>query len=597
MWYNLPIYARRLTMRLQISRTKNAASYYVVKTVYPSGKKTNMIHEKLGTEKDLKEKLGDIDIEKWAREYVDRINHLEAENKEPDVIAKYSPSKIISKNESRSFNGGYLFLERIYHELGIHKICKDISKRYKFDYDLNSILSRLIYSRIIFPSSKSATFDLSKRFIEQPNFELHQIFRSLDVLATENYFIQSSLYENSLKISKRNDKILYYDCTNYFFEIEQEDVDGIRKYGVSKENRPNPIVQMGLFMDGDGIPLAFNIDRGNTNEQKTLVPLEEKILADFNLSKFIVCTDAGLSSLANRKFNSKDERAFITTQSIKKLKDHLKDWALSQDGWKLTGKDKLFNLDEIDVKLDNADDILKKKILSKTFYKERWIKENGFEQHLIVTFSFKYRDYQRKIRQSQIDRAIKAISGNKNNLKKVRQNDYKRLIEKTVCTVDGEIAEEEVYCINSGLIKKEEAFDGFYGVCTNLDGDPADIIKVNHRRWEIEECFRIMKSEFKARPVFLSNEDRIEAHFLTCFISLLIYRLLEKKLGDKYTCCEIIDGIREMNLHESKGNGYIPSYKRTDFTDDLHDAFGFRTDYEIVTTKQIKNIFKITKSK
>lgn len=597
MCYNLPINTRRLTMRLQISKTKNAASYYVIKTVYSNGKKMNKIQEKLGTEKELKEKLGDVDVEQWARAYVEEINRLELENKEPDVIAKYSPSKIISKNENRSFNAGYLFLERIYHELGIHKICKDISNRYKFDYDLNSILSRLVYSRIIFPSSKSATFELSKKFIDQPNFELHQIFRALDVLSEENYFIQSSLYENSLKLSKRNDKILYYDCTNYFFEIEQEDVDGIRKYGVSKEHRPNPIVQMGLFMDGDGIPLAFNIDRGNTNEQKTLVPLEEKILADFNLSKFIVCTDAGLSSLANRKFNSKDERAFITTQSIKKLKDHLKDWAISKDKWKLPGKDKLFNLDEVNERLDNADDTLREKILAKTFYKERWIKENGLEQHLIVTFSFKYRNYQRKIRQSQIDRALKAINGNKSSLKKVRQNDYKRLIEKTTCTADGEIAEKESYSIDSELIKKEEAFDGFYGVCTNLDGDPTDIIKVNHRRWEIEECFRIMKSEFKARPVFLSNEDRIEAHFLTCFISLLIYRLLEKKLGGKYTCCEIIDSIREMNLHESKGNGYIPSYKRTDFTDDLHDAFGFRTDYEIVTTKQMKNIFKITKNK
>lgn len=584
-------------MRLQISRTKNAASFYVVKTVYTNGKKTNKIHEKLGTEKELKEKLGDIDIEQWAREYVDEINRLEAENKEPDVIAKYSPSKVISKNERRSFNGGYLFLERIYHELGIHKICKDISKRYKFDYDLDSILSRLIYSRIIFPASKSATFELSKKFIEQPKFELHQIFKALDVLASENYFIQSSLYKNSLKVSKRNDKILYYDCTNYFFEIEQEDVDGIRKYGVSKEHRPNPIVQMGLFMDGDGIPLAFNIDKGNTNEQRTLMPLEEKILADFNLSKFIVCTDAGLSSLANRKFNSKDERAFITTQSIKKLKGHLKEWALSKDEWRLVGKDKVFNLDEVGKRLDTADDTLRENILSKTFYKERWIKENGLEQHLIVTFSFKYRDYQRQIRQSQIDRAIKAINGGKSSLKKVRQNDYKRLIEKTVCTADGEIAEEEIYYINKELIQTEEAFDGFYGVCTNLDGDPADIIKVNHRRWEIEECFRIMKSEFKARPVFLSNEARIEAHFLTCFISLLIYRLLEKRLKGKYTCSEIIDSIREMNLYESKGNGYIPSYERTDFTDDLHDAFGFRTDYEIVTTKQMKNIFKITKTK
>jgi transposase len=584
-------------MRLQISRTKNAASFYVVKTVYSNGKKINKVHEKLGTEKDLKEKLGDIDIEKWARDYVDQINRLAAENKEPDVIAKFSPSSIIAKNENRLFNGGYLFLERIYHELGIHMICKDISQRYKFDFDLDSILSRLVYSRIIYPSSKSATFDLSKNFIEQPKFELHQIFRALDVLSKENFFIQSSLYENSLKVANRNSKILYYDCTNYFFEIEQEDVDGIRKYGVSKEHKPNPIVQMGLFMDGDGVPLAFNINSGNTNEQKTLLPLEKKILSDFNLSKFIVCTDAGLSSLDNRKFNVKNERSFITTQSIKKLKEHLKNWAISNEGWRLPGNDKLYNLSEISDIFDNANETQREKILSKTFYKERWIKENDLEQHLIVTFSFKYRDYQRTIRQSQIDRALKAISSSKSNLKKLRQNDYKRFIERTTCTEDGEVAEKEIYSIDNELIKKEELFDGFYGVCTNLDGDPEDIIKINHRRWEIEECFRIMKSEFKARPVFLSNEARIEAHFLTCFMSLLIYRLLEKKLGEKYTCYEIIDGIRKMNLHESKGNGYIPSYKRTDFTDDLHEAFGFRTDYEIVTLKQMKKILKITKNK
>ena len=231
------------------------------------------------------------------------MNRIEKEGREPDVIAKYSPYKRINKDERRCFNGGYLFLQQIYHELKLHKLCKDITIKYKFEFDMDSILSRLIYGRILFPLSKLATFEESKKFIEQPNFELHQIYRALGYLSKETDFIQSALYENSLKISKRNTGILYFDCTNYYFEIEQE--VGDKQYGPSKEHRPNPIVQMGLFMDGDGIPLAFSINRGNMNEQLTLKPLEEKILSDFKLSKFVVCTDAGLSAEANRKFNDK----------------------------------------------------------------------------------------------------------------------------------------------------------------------------------------------------------------------------------------------------------------------------------------------------
>lgn len=569
-------------MRLKISKSKNATSLYVIKTIYINEKQYTKTVEKLGTIAELEKKLNGEDSIEWAKKYIEELNKKEKEESR-EVIVKYSPSKIIDKDEQRSFNGGYLFLQKIYHELGIHKICKEISQKYNFDFDLNSILSRLIYGRVIFPSSKLATYQLSKRFMEQPNFDLHQIYRALEIIAKENDFIQSSLYENSLKISKRNTGVLYYDCTNYFFEIEQE--DGSKQYGPSKEHRPNPIVQMGLFMDGDGIPLAFSIIRGNMNEQLTLKPLEEKILSDFDLSKFIVCTDAGLASESNRKFNDKDERAFITTQSIKKLKEHLKNWALDPKEWHLSNDVKAYDISKLDEEKDK----------NKTFFKERWINENGLEQKIIVTYSIKYRDYQRKIRNSQIERAQKTIDTNPTKLKKCNQNDYKRFIKKTSCTPDGEIAEKEIYSINSEIILKEEAFDGFYAVCTNLDDNATEIIKVNHRRWEIEECFRIMKSEFKARPVYLSNDDRIEAHFTTCFISLIIYRLLEKKLNEKYTCNEIIRGLKDMNFYEIKGDGYTPTYTRTDFTDDLHDTFGFRTDYQIVNTSQMKKIFRETK--
>ena len=579
-------------MRLQIVNSKNAASLYVVKSIFENGRRSSKVVEKLGTYADLHKRLNGEDPIDWAKKYVDLLTQKEKEEKR-EVLVKYSPSKIINKDEQRSFNGGYLFLKKIYHELGLHKICKNISEKYRFDFDLDSILSRLIYGRVIFPSSKLATYNFSKKFIEQPNFDLHQIYRALEVLANETDFIQSSLYKNSLKVSKRNTGVLFYDCTNYFFEIEQE--NGDKQYGPSKEHRPNPIIQMGLFMDGDGIPLAFSINRGNMNEQLTLKPLEKKIISDFELSKFIVCTDAGLASLDNRKFNNKDGRAFITTQSIKKLKEHLRKWALATDGWKLPGSEKTYDISKFDEMMDKAAPEDKAKIKANVFYKERWIKENDFEQRLIVTYSIKYRDYQRKIRNSQIERAQKVIENNPTKIKKCNANDYKRFINKTSCTPDGEIADKEIYSIDQAIIQKEEAFDGFYGVCTNLEDDVAEIIKINHRRWEIEECFRIMKSEFKARPVYLKNDDRIEAHFTTCFISLIIYRLLEKRLNDNFTCHEIISGLRNMNFFEVKGEGYVPTYTRTDFTDAMHDAFGFRTDNQIVTKSMMKKIFKDTK--
>ena len=575
-------------MRLKITKTNSDTNYYVIKDIKThSGKRTTMIYEKLGNEQDLLKKSNGEDILEWVKKYIKDLNEKEQEHKN-DILIKKSPSKIISKDEQFCFNVGYVFLQNIYHSLRLNNICSEISDKYKFNYDLDNILSRLVYSRIIYPSSKLATFELSKKYIEQPNFELHDIYRALEVIAKETDFIQSELYKNSLRVSKRNTKILYYDCTNYFFEIEQE--SGLRQYGPSKEHRPNPITQMGLFMDGDGIPLAFSITAGNTNEQITLTPLEEKILEDFKLSKFIVCTDAGLASNANRKFNDKDDRAFITTQSIKKLKKHLMDWALDPNGWHLSGDKKEYNIKEIENDKKSLE--LYK---DRTFFKDRWIKENGLEQKLIVTYSLKYRNYQRQIRNSQIERAKVAIANKSFKLDKCNQNDFKRLIKKTNITKDGEVAEKKVLSLNTDTIQKEEKFDGFYGVCTNLDDDPEEIIKVNQRRWEIEESFRIMKSEFKARPVYLSRDDRITAHFTTCFLSLVILRFLEKMLDEKYTSSEIIDTLKNMNMQKNFDCSYEPIYTRTDLTDDLHEKFGFRTDYEILQESRLKKILTKTK--
>ncbi|WP_196600179.1 IS1634 family transposase [Pectinatus frisingensis] len=573
-------------MRLQISTSKNSKSLYVIRSIYENGRHSSKVVEKLGTYDQLLKQLNGEDPIAWAKKYVDELNKQEKIDQHA-VLVKYSPVKRITKDEQNVFNGGYLFLQKIYFSLGLHETCKQIVNKYKFTFNMDSILSRLIYSRILFPSSKLETLNLSKRFIEQPDFDLQHIYRALSIIAKESEFIQTQLYKNSQRICKRNTNILYYDCTNYFFEIGQE--AGLKQYGPSKEHRPNPIVQMGLFMDGDGIPLAFNINKGNTNEQVTLTPLEEKILKDFEISKFVVCTDAGLASTSNRKFNNNRNRAFITTQSIKKLKKPLREWALDETGWRIYGSSRRYNLNSL---ADSGDKSLK----NQTFYKERWIREDTLEQKLIVTYSLKYRDYQRQIRKNQIERAMKMIDDNPQRIHKCSQNDFKRLIAKKSITSDGEIADKNLYSIDADLIAKEEVFDGFYGVCTNLEDDASAIIKINHQRWKIEESFRIMKTEFKARPVYLSRDDRISAHFTTCFIALTLYRLLERQLNERFTNREIIQGLQNMNFYKVAGEGYIPAYTRNDFTDALHETFKFQTDYQIVNTHQMKNIFKATKS-
>lgn len=574
-------------MRLKISRSKNAASFYVTKTVYEGKKQRTITVEKLGTEKELREKLHGQDPYEWAKEYIAELNRQEKEGSRQVLIPR-TQSRLIPKGQQNSFNGGYLFLQSLYHQLSLHRICEKISSRYKFTFSLDNVLSRLIYGRILCPSSKRSTFQFSQNLLEQPDFELQHIYRALEVISKESDFIQSELYKQSLSISRRNDKILFYDCTNYFFEIEQE--DGFRQYGLSKEHRPNPIVQMGLFMDGDGIPLAFSIDSGNTSEQLTLRPLEEKILSDFAMSRFVVCTDAGLSSTENRKFNDRADRAFITAQSIKKLKKFLREWALDCQGWSLSGSDEAFDLSVI-----QKDPALRETYQNSTFYKERWMKENGLEQRLIVTFSLKYQNYQRKIRDRQIERACRMVKENPSSIKKRPQNDARRFIIGRSVTKDGEIAEIESYSLNEDAIADEERYDGFYAVCTNLEDDASAIVRINHKRWEIEECFRLLKTDLKARPVYLSRDDRIRAHFMVCFLALTLYRYLEKRLGSEFTHCEIIKQLREMNFFKTQGEGYIPTYTRSDLTDALHEAFGFRTDYEIVTEKQMKKIFKDTK--
>ena len=572
-------------MRLKISKSKNTTLFYIIKDYTRNGKRSTKIVKRIGNLDDIKIMAGNTDYMAWLKDYVKQYN--EEHCKSETIIIKKNNKKLISMNNKISFNIGYLFLKKLYNQLKLNNICYEIQNKYKFQFDLNEILSYLVFARIIYPSSKLETFRQCQNFIEQPKFKLHDEYRALNYIAENMDFIQEQLFNNSKDVVKRNSSIIYYDCTNYFFEIDKE--DNIRKYGISKEHRPNPIVGMGLFMDGDGLPLSCNIYPGNQSEQKTLIPEETKIINNFKLddTKMVLCTDAGLASDEIKKFNVKDNRGFVITQSLKKLKDEYKIQVFDKNDWRIPNDLKnVYNLENI-----INDESLKEKYYDTLFYKVIQTETKSVKQDLIVTFSFKYFDYNKNIRDNQIERAKKSIETNNVTRKGKNQNDYRRFIDSINSTDNGEIAENSSYSIDEDLIKEEEKYDGYYALTTNLIGDINQILKIVKGRWEIEESFRIMKSDFLARPVNLSREDRIKAHFMTCFISLFIYRLLEKKLNYKFTTSQILETLRGMNVLEIKGDGYIPEYIRTDITDELHELFDFRTDYEINTYKDFKKIF------
>lgn len=588
-------------MKLTISKSKNSATFYVQKSIRKSnGSVSSVTIEKLGNLDQVRARANGADPYQWAQEYVNELNRKEYEEQKSVMISR-SPVKLMKKGDAHSFNCGYLFLQRIYYDLGLDKICRSIQEKYSFEYDLNEVLSILTYTRILYPSSKIAANQKARTFLEQPSFQLHDIYRALSVLSAESDLIQSRLYQNSQKILERRDDILYYDCTNYYFEIEQE--DELRRYGKSKQHQPLPIVGMGLFMDADGIPLSFSIYPGNQNEQPTLKPLEQKVLNDYGMSQVVVCTDAGLSSVQNRKFNDRKLgnvriRSFITTQSIKMLPSDLEGYALDATDWHLAGEEGVYDLNSLDDEKD----------YDKTFYKEKWITEDisqksrrqgnaPLEQRLIVTFSLKYRNYQRKVREDQISRARKIIDSGSSDRKGKNQNDPNRFIAVDAITEDGEVCAKKIPYLDEIIISEEEKYDGFYAVCTNLENTPVSkIIQINHGRWEIEECFRIMKTEFQARPVYLQREDRIKAHFLTCYLALFIFRILEKRLDGKYTCGDIIRTLRNMKMYRpGEKLGYYPSYTRTDLTDALHEIAGFRTDYEVFTDAGMRKVIQASR--
>ena len=573
-------------MRVITSKSKNSESFYISKGyINNKGVSTSTIVRKLGTLNDLIAEHGPTrdDVMAWAKEQARlETEKYKSDQKSKSVQITFHADRQIPFDRKAFYRGGYLFLQRIYHALSVNKICRKLRDKYKFKYDINAILSDLIYARILEPSSKRSSYKTASEFMEKPSYKLHDIYRALDVLGNECDFIQSEVYKNSRLIGKRNDKILFYDCTNYYFEIEQE--DGKKMYGKSKEHRPNPIVQMGMFMDGDGIPLAFSVFPGNANEQTSLKPLEEKVLSDFECQKFIYCSDAGLGSESIRNFNHIGERSCIVTQSIKKLKSEDKKWALNKEGFK-----RVFDDTPVDISSLSEDD-------NGLYYKEEPYTPRNIHQRLIVTYSPKFARYQKTIRDNQVDRAQKLLESGAVKRCRKNPNDPARFIGKRAATDDGEVAKIQHY-LDTEKIEQETQYDGLYAISTDLLDDPvSEILKVSEGRWEIEECFRIMKTDFEARPVFLQDETRIEAHFLICFLSLIIYRYLEKSIGEGYTCEEIISTLRGINFADIQEQGYMPIYKRTKLTDRLHEISGFRTDYEFITKSQMKTIQKNSKS-
>lgn len=572
-------------MRISLMKSGQDKIVYIVDSVRIDNKVKTKVIKKLGRLSELEK------IYPNALEYCRSQAKLLTEKKkaeEDNFDIKFFTQREMKPNLQTSFNAGYLFLNKIYHGLDLDKTCKEIQNESKIKYDLNKILQDLIASRILYPSSKLSTFELSKNYLEQPNYELHDIYRALDLLSNHIDKIQKDVYKSSTNICKRNTKVLYYDCTNFFFEIEQE--DGFRNYGISKEHRPNPIVQMGLFMDGNGIPLAFNINPGNQSEQLSPIPTEMMIEKDFKLSKFIYCSDAGLGSYNNKWFNQLQNKSFIVTQSLKKIKKHLLDWALDDSNWN-DGKSII--------------DASENEILSKS----RPILEEGnivvdgvkmkktINQRLIVTYSPKYAAYQKQIRDEQIARAQKLIK-KPSSFDKYTSTDFKRLIKNIAYDKNGEVINKDL-SLNFELIEKESRFDGYYALVTNLDGDDKEIIKINHNRWEIEESFRIMKTNFKSRPVYLQKENRIKAHFLTCYLSLLIFRIIEQKLNNenknKYSISQIISTLSNMNLYKLDDIGFAPNYIKNEITDDLCKTFEIPLDKQAYRSTKIKSLIKSIK--
>ena len=581
-------------MYLSITKGKDPRFYILQSFRKKDGGTSSKRYLDLGTASEIREKYGCADAHAWARAKLKEINDAVKEDK-ASVMVSYNPNKKIEAGQWRAVHCGHLVLLPLYNKLGLARFSAEVAARHRFKYDFADILCKLVMCRILFPDSKRASRECMNDFVDAPDFSLDDIYNFLEVLSKEITPLQKSLYEATKDELSRRTGVIYYDCTNYYFEIEKE--DSLRRYGKSKEHRPNPIVQMGMFMDADGLPLAFCINPGNTSEQQTLQPLEEILANEFNLSEFVVCTDAGLASIDNRLYNTSEERNYIVTQSIPGLPKLMREWALEKTGWRKLGDkdDRVYDISELDLSVEKDN----------LYYRERWFKENrsnvkDYEERLIVTFSPKYALYQRQLRAEHTEKALLMIK-NKSEKSRQTQQDPRRLIATTHCTAEGELAEKRVMRLDTDTIEKEQTMDGLNCLATKLEDPVGEILHVNGFRYEIEHLFRVTKTEFDARPVYLRREDRIRAHFAICFVALLLLKAFQKQLNEgleedeKYSTEQIIDDLSGMDYNVVRGTGYVPAYSATNLRSRCCEISKVQIDTQIVVNRKMRQYIKMLK--
>ena len=617
-------------MKLNYSRNAKDPTYTIASTVRKGNRVSTVVVATIGKHSELLRITSDplAYAKQKVKEYNDQLK-----NKVVMCTAEVDLNKKVEGSENKAsksvcVNIGYLFLQKIYRQLNLDAFFKEAVKNKKIDFDCDEINRFLTYARILDPKSKLGTYDDLETYFEKPQFEYHQILRFMDILVDNYSEYLKHIYLSSNNVVKRDTTVCYYDCTNYYFESEQYDEDvldevtgehitGLRQFGFSKQHQPNPLVEMGLIMDKDGIPITMCIHPGNTNEQITAIPLEKELMRMTESSKFIYCADAGLGSYNIRVFNSMGGRAFIVTQSIKKLSAELKqavfndfDYRLLSDNRKMSVKEmKEFNRKDMKnralyndmvykvIRADKAVDLGLYEYRTLKNGKVKKVKATGnLAQTVIITFSRKMMEYQRTVRARQVERARKLAELKDPEEIKKGPNDIRRFLKRTVKTKDGKEADAEVsYILDEDKIKEEEKYDGYYAVATNLKEPAKDILAIVHKRYQIEDCFRIMKTSFNARPVYHRKRERIIAHFMICFTALLVYRLMEVKMNrsDKHhTVEEIRTTMRNMNVIDEFNVYYKALYTGSKTLSDLVSVLELPLDHQYYQAMELKRLAK-----
>jgi hypothetical protein len=618
-------------MKLYYDRRTKDPIYYVQRG-FRNGKKTTTKNiERIGKHSELLKITNDP--LSYAKERIAKLNEeMAKKNKVTMEVTIDFNEKIKSTDNivssSNGLNIGYFILQKIYHDLAISSFFKKVTADSKITYEPDLINRFLTYARILEPDSKLGTYDHLHKYYELPEFNYVHILRTMDIL-NENYdeYI-SHLFNYSNRIVPRNTSVCYFDCTNYYFETECDDEDyidevtgeiikGLRKYGPSKDHKPNPLVEMGLFMDAQGIPISMCINSGSDNEQICAIPVEKKLIKMLDGKRFIYCADAGLGSLNIRKFNSMGGRAFIVTQSIKKLSDTLKEAVFNDYGYRLLSTDKPVTIKELKsfdkkdkinlplytdkaykiIEADRAIDLglYEEKVLNNG--KTRKVKSKALlTQKIIVTFSRKIMEYQRYIRNRQIERAKKLLKNMDPSSYKKGPHDITRFIKRVSSSKSGDKV-TDLYTLDQKVIDEEEKYDGYYAIATNLEDDAKSIIEISSNRYKIENCFRVLKTNFSARPVFHEKRERIIAHFMICYTALLVYRLLETKLdayGTHFTVDNIIETLKNMEVANTQDMYYQSLYNGSQVLTALNAVFGLGLDKKYYQPKELnKKIRKI----